>query len=69
MSSQRRPKDRQEGREGVRRVASLAAYHSICPKLHWLLKRYGEGAQNFLKSTEPLAKNIITNPPYGTHGL
>ncbi|MFV0512973.1 MAG: hypothetical protein ACK5MY_04980 [Jhaorihella sp.] len=30
---------------------------------------YGVGGQDFLKSDEPLAKNIITNPPYGTHGL
>ncbi len=30
---------------------------------------YGQGNQNFLKSTQPLAKNIVTNPPYGMHGL
>jgi len=30
---------------------------------------YGQGGQDFLKSKTPLAKNIITNPPYGTHGL
>jgi len=30
---------------------------------------FGHGGHDFLKSTTPLAKNIITNPPYGTHGL
>ena len=30
---------------------------------------YGKGCENFLKSEIPLAKHIITNPPYGTHGL
>lgn len=30
---------------------------------------YGEGGYDFLKSAKPLAKHIITNPPYGTHGL
>lgn len=30
---------------------------------------YGAGGHNFLKSTMPLAKHIVTNPPYGAHGL
>tara|TARA_B110000977_G_scaffold165936_1_gene213512 strand:- start:129 stop:548 length:420 start_codon:yes stop_codon:yes gene_type:complete len=30
---------------------------------------FGKGGCNFLKSETPLAKHIITNPPYGTHGL
>lgn len=30
---------------------------------------FGRGGCDFLKSTRPLAKHIITNPPYGTHGL
>ena len=30
---------------------------------------YGTGGHNFLKSDTPLAKHIVTNPPYGTHGL
>ena len=30
---------------------------------------FGQGGCDFLKSTEPLARNIITNPPNGTHGL
>jgi hypothetical protein len=34
-----------------------------------LTEATGQGGHNFLKSTTPLAKNIITNPPYGTHGL
>lgn len=30
---------------------------------------YGASGQDFLKSDRPLAKHIVTNPPYGTHGL
>ena len=30
---------------------------------------YGQSGHDFLKSEKPLAKHIITNPPYGTHGL
>ena len=30
---------------------------------------YGQSQQDFLKSTEPMGKHIVTNPPYGTHGL
>ena len=30
---------------------------------------FGLGGQDFLKSDCPLAKHIITNPPYGTNGL
>ena len=30
---------------------------------------YGQGGHDFLKSTWALGKHIITNPPYGTHGL
>lgn len=30
---------------------------------------FGLGGQDFLKSDRPLAKHIITNPPYGTNGL
>jgi len=30
---------------------------------------FGQSGQDFLKSETPLAKHIITNPPYGTHGL
>ena len=30
---------------------------------------FGTGGHDFLKSDKPLAKHIITNPPYGTHGL
>jgi len=32
-------------------------------------REYGEGGINFLKTAKPLAKHIITNPPYGKHGL
>ncbi len=32
-------------------------------------REFGQGGINFLRTTKPLAKNIITNPPYGTHGL
>ena len=30
---------------------------------------YGHAGYDFLESQSPLAKHIITNPPYGTHGL
>jgi len=30
---------------------------------------FGQSGQDFLKSGMPLAKHIVTNPPYGTHGL
>jgi len=30
---------------------------------------FGEAGHDFLKSEQPLAKHIVTNPPYGTHGL
>lgn len=32
-------------------------------------REFGQGGIDFLKTTEPLAKHIITNPPYGKHGL
>ena len=35
----------------------------------YILRGYEDEKLDFLKSTEPLAKNIITNPPYGRHGL
>ena len=30
---------------------------------------FGQAGQDFLKAEKSLAKHIITNPPYGTHGL
>lgn len=33
------------------------------------MRGYEDGRLDFLKSKRPLGKNIITNPPYGTHGL
>jgi hypothetical protein len=30
---------------------------------------FGTGGKNFLQSEKPLARHIVTNPPYGTHGL
>jgi len=32
-------------------------------------RNFGRGGVDFLKTTKPLAKNIITNPPYGRYGL
>lgn len=32
-------------------------------------RNYGTTRQNFLKSTKPLAKHIVTNPPYRRYGL
>ncbi|MGG8497914.1 hypothetical protein ACQY1Q_15995 [Tenacibaculum sp. TC6] len=32
-------------------------------------RNYGQGGIDFLKTEKPLAKNIVTNPPYGKYGL
>jgi len=32
-------------------------------------RKYGKGGVDFLKTETPLAKHIVTNPPYGRHGL
>lgn len=34
-----------------------------------ILRGYAEERIDFLKSNAPRARNIITNPPYGRHGL
>ena len=35
----------------------------------YILRGYEDEQLDFLKSSKPLGKNIITNPPYGKHGL
>lgn len=46
----------------------IAAGHDVV-STDLIDRGYGRGGQDFLKSERPLAKHIITNPPYGSHGL
>lgn len=55
------------GDGAISKVLEAAGYQVISTDL--IDRGYGAGGQDFLKSDRPLAKNIITNPPYGTHGL
>ena len=55
------------GDGAISKVLEAAGYDVVSTDL--IDRGYGQGGQNFLKSEKPLAKNIITNPPYGTHGL
>ena len=55
------------GDGAISKVLTEAGYQVVSTDL--IDRGYGEGGHDFLKSTTPLAKNIITNPPYGTHGL
>ncbi|WP_238937176.1 hypothetical protein [Sulfitobacter geojensis] len=55
------------GDGAISKVLEAAGYQVVSTDL--IDRGYGAGGHNFLKSETPLAKNIITNPPYGTHGL
>ncbi len=55
------------GDGAISKVLIEAGYEVISTDL--IDRGYGAGGHDFLKSSRPLAKNIITNPPYGTHGL
>lgn len=55
------------GDGAISKVLEAAGYQVVSTDL--IDRGYGAGGQDFLKSTEPLGRNIITNPPYGTHGL
>ena len=55
------------GDGAISKVLTAAGYQVVSTDL--VDRGYGKGGYDFLKSTTPLAKNIITNPPYGTHGL
>ena len=55
------------GDGAISKVLAEAGYQVVSTDL--IDRGYGAGGQDFLKSDKPLAKNIITNPPYGTHGL
>lgn len=55
------------GDGAISKVLEAAGYQVVSTDL--IDRGYGAGGHNFLKSDRPLAKNIITNPPYGTHGL
>jgi hypothetical protein len=51
------------GNGAIARVLSKAGYHVTSTDL--IDRGYGCGGINFLSQTEPRAKHIITNPPYG----
>ena len=55
------------GDGAISRELEAAGYNVISTDL--VDRGFGTGGQDFLKSDKPLAKHIITNPPYGTHGL
>jgi len=55
------------GNGAISKVLMKTGYKVVSTDL--AQRDFGQGGQDFLKSTKPLAKNIITNPPYGTHGL
>lgn len=55
------------GDGAISKVLEAAGYQVVSTDL--IDRGYGAGGHDFLKSDKPLAKNIITNPPYGTHGL
>lgn len=47
----------------------LKASGHIVHSTDLILRGYEDERLDFLKTTAPLARNIITNPPYGKHGL
>lgn len=55
------------GDGAISRELTTAGYSVTSTDL--IERGFGTGGQNFLKSGETLAKHIVTNPPYGTHGL
>lgn len=55
------------GDGAISRELTAAGYDVISTDL--VDRGFGEGEHDFLKSDKALAKHIITNPPYGTHGL
>jgi len=55
------------GNGAISKELNAAGYKVVSTDL--IQRNFGEGGHDFLKSKEPLAKHIITNPPYGRHGL
>ncbi len=55
------------GNGDMSRELEAAGYSVVSTDL--IQRDFGKGGVNFLKTDKPLAKNIITNPPYGKHGL
>ncbi len=51
------------GNGAIARILSRAGYQVLPTDL--IDRGYGEGGVNFLDQTEPRARNIVTNPPYG----
>ena len=47
----------------------LKASGHIVRSTDLILRGYEDERLDFLKTTTPLGRNIITNPPYGKHGL
>ncbi|NKC11785.1 MAG: hypothetical protein GKR94_06140 [Gammaproteobacteria bacterium] len=55
------------GNGAISRELAAAGYPVVSTDL--VDHGYGTSGHDFLKSPRPLAKHIVTNPPYGTHGL
>lgn len=55
------------GNGAISKELEAAGYSVVSTDL--IDRGYGRGNIDFLKTREPLAKHIVTNPPYGRHGL
>lgn len=55
------------GNGAISKELQTAGYEVISTDLAH--RGFGTGGLDFLKETKPRAINIVTNPPYGTHGL
>jgi hypothetical protein len=55
------------GNGHISRELEAAGYSVVSTDL--IQRDFGKGDVDFLKAEKPLAKHIITNPPYGRHGL
>ena len=55
------------GNGHISKELEAAGYSVVSTDL--IQRDFGKGGQDFLKAEKPLAKHIITNPPYGRHGL
>jgi hypothetical protein len=55
------------GDGAISKVLEAAGYDVISTDL--IDRGFGQGGVDFLKTTKALGRNIVTNPPYGTHGL
>jgi len=55
------------GNGAISKELTNAGYDMVSTDLAY--RGFGKSGVDFLKTDTPLAKNIVTNPPYGTHGL